>query len=314
MVQMPQKLVVDGQELAVLCFNPDHKGPPIILLHGLTHSIYAWWYDRFLWQYGRCYSLSLPGHPPATSIGSFDSSVLQPERLAALLSNAIQQLVGDQPVILMGLSTGGFAALLLAAYIPSRVQGVISLAGFAQGQLINLWGLCQWLARQGEAGQLLIKRGFHLVRLNPASINLGWASSIASPATLLRRASILQRLNTLMYPPARIFNLDILVAYFETLYQIDISTMLPNITAPTLIIQGEQDPIVPPTQGTHIARLVPQSTLVMVPHVGHVLFVEDPERYETLVGTRLAELTQSPVPGVLERSPLVNPLPVETSV
>ena len=55
------------------------------------------------------------------------------EMIVHVLTAAIRNLVGNQSVILVGHSTGGFAALAIAAHTPEIVRCVVSISGFAQG-------------------------------------------------------------------------------------------------------------------------------------------------------------------------------------
>ncbi len=47
---------------------------------------------------------------------------------------------------------------------------------------------------------------------------------------------------------------------------------LQKITVPALIIQGDSDPLILPKNGYALAHALPKSTLMMIPHMGHMLF------------------------------------------
>jgi len=49
---------------------------------------------------------------------------------------------------------------------------------------------------------------------------------------------------------------------------------LPAITAPTLVIHGESDELVPPENSRIIARAIPNATLVMIPNASHIYFTD----------------------------------------
>jgi pimeloyl-ACP methyl ester carboxylesterase len=49
---------------------------------------------------------------------------------------------------------------------------------------------------------------------------------------------------------------------------------LAGITMPTLVIHGETDDLVPPENGRIIARAIPGSQLVMIPHASHIFFTD----------------------------------------
>ena len=52
---------------------------------------------------------------------------------------------------------------------------------------------------------------------------------------------------------------------------------LPEITAPTLVIHGESDRLVPPENGRVIAERIPSARLTLIPHACHILFTDQPD-------------------------------------
>jgi pimeloyl-ACP methyl ester carboxylesterase len=50
-----------------------------------------------------------------------------------------------------------------------------------------------------------------------------------------------------------------------------------GITAPTLVVHGELDALVPPENGRIIADRIPGAELVMIPNANHVLMTDQPE-------------------------------------
>jgi len=50
-----------------------------------------------------------------------------------------------------------------------------------------------------------------------------------------------------------------------------------GITAPTLVVQGELDALVPPENGRTIAGRIPRAELVMIPNANHLLMTDQPE-------------------------------------
>ena len=63
----------------------------------------------------------------------------------------------------------------------------------------------------------------------------------------------------------------------------DRSSMLASISAPTLIITGSADELIPPTDSDAMARTIPGSVLVTLPGVGHLTNLEDPEGFNAAV-------------------------------
>jgi pimeloyl-ACP methyl ester carboxylesterase len=72
--------------------------------------------------------------------------------------------------------------------------------------------------------------------------------------------------------------------YFSRMPDIDITPMLPRITAPTLALTGDRDPVVPPAQARVIAEAVPDGThAVLEGNIGHFPFYESPTPYQNTI-------------------------------
>jgi 3-oxoadipate enol-lactonase len=65
----------------------------------------------------------------------------------------------------------------------------------------------------------------------------------------------------------------------------DLEPVLGRITAPTLVMAGEQDEAIPPAHGERIAELIPGARLTLVPGAAHLANVSRPD----LVGRLLAD-------------------------
>jgi 3-oxoadipate enol-lactonase len=60
---------------------------------------------------------------------------------------------------------------------------------------------------------------------------------------------------------------------------------LPQIQAPTLILHGENDQLIPPQNAYILHESIPGSRLVMLPHAGHMLMTDQPEAlHEAVLG------------------------------
>jgi pimeloyl-ACP methyl ester carboxylesterase len=67
----------------------------------------------------------------------------------------------------------------------------------------------------------------------------------------------------------------------------DLRPGLPRITAPTLVIVGQGDFITGPVCSEEIAAALPDAKLVVLPHCGHMIFVEQPHRFADEVSSFL---------------------------
>ncbi len=162
------EFTIEGHTIVALEYNAHKMGTPAILIHGIMSSVGFWpeeghiFHDQFHW-----YSLSLPGHYPAVFPEGFRHEDLSAEMIARVMIKAIQQLVGNQPVLLVGHSTGAFAALAVAAQAPEMVRGMISVGGFVQGKWGGLLSLLQWQARMGSFGEAMFRMNVKSGVLHP---------------------------------------------------------------------------------------------------------------------------------------------------
>jgi len=289
-------LQVEGHTLFALALNPENAGQPIILMHGIGSSPRFWSEDHatIFMEHGPCYALTLPGHYPAKFPTGLRQEMITPDMMARVLMEAIRQLVGERPVTLVGMSTGGFSALAIAASYPSLAQRVISISGFAQGKWTGVLGQSQWLVRRGPMGHALFKLLFPLGRISPARYLKTWEAFIADSRTFYTYPD----LKACVYGSYQDFiclDLDAMIQYFSVMPDIDISPILPRIAAPTLIMAGDQDPIVPPAQAQLIAGRVPQAELALIAGAGHMLFAERPAEYRRVLSEWLHRVTTSRV-------------------
>ncbi len=65
-----------------------------------------------------------------------------------------------------------------------------------------------------------------------------------------------------------------------------------NITLPTALIWGSEDTTTPLAQGENLSALIPGSTLTVLPDVGHIPMIEDPEAFHRALLEALSTLSQ----------------------
>lgn len=279
-----KRIQIEGHTIVARALNAHNGGTPIVCLHGITASVYFWTPSQItpFADLGPCHALSLPGHYPALFPAGFTASALTPEHIADVLIQAIQTLYDDRPVLLVGHSTGGFAALALAARHPKRVRALVSLAGFAQGKWHGALGLEQQLARRGPAGQWLFRMTYALNRLTRIGQRVSWAVYTPHPNRLLFTPYFAEVFNA-VYPALQHLDLKAMAQYFAVMPDVDITAWLPQIQAPVLVVTGDQDTIVPPRQARWLAEHIPTAQLEVIADAGHILTVEQHASYQHIV-------------------------------
>jgi pimeloyl-ACP methyl ester carboxylesterase len=277
---------IEDHTLTAVSLNPEAQGVPVILLHGITASVYFWSPDLVAPFMGRgpCYALSLPGHHPATFPRPWREAALTGGSIARVLTTAIRELVGDQPVMLVGHSTGGFAALAIAVHTPEIAHSVLSIAGFAHGRWIGELGKHQDWVRDGTLGQLKFKLLYTVAKTTYQLYRRATEIYVHDVQKVFAYPNIDHALRDANFPAYRKLDLRAMVTYFSRMPDIDITPLLPRITAPTLALTGDRDPVVPPAQAHVIADTVSNGTLaVLEGNIGHFPFYESPTAYQNTI-------------------------------
>ena len=276
---------IEEHHLVALSLNPEAAGEPIVFLHGLLMSVRMclWPELNFLREHGPCYALSIPGHYPATFPPDFDASLLTAETVSRLLATAIQQMFGShQRVTLIGLSLGAWTALAIAAYYPEMVSRLICVAGAAEGKKVTgsvRVGL--WLARHGALGRALDKSTIKILqrpKRHPRMWRRLWGDPGAFDAMPGREAFLEASLADFVH-----LDLEAMVAWHRAFYRLDLTPVLPRISAHALVLSGDSDPLAPPELARLIAERVPHAELVTFKGGGHVLPVECPAEFHRVV-------------------------------
>lgn len=286
-----QELQIEGHTIAVNACNEAADGLPAVFIHGILTSIHFWNEDAmsFFTERGPWYALSLPGHYPARLPSGFRRDDLAPETIARVLTAAVRQLVGDRPVLLVGHSTGGFAVLAMAAQTPELAQAVISISGFAQGRWGGPLRIMQDMARMGLPGALAFRLTNRL-----SGLNLGIFKWSTSMYTADKRAYLsypgLDSFMSVLLDSFRHTDQDAMLHYFNRMPDIDISDWLSRITAPTLVMTGDSDIIVPPQQSSLIAQQVPYAELALIQGAGHMPMAERREQYESIIANWVTDV------------------------
>lgn len=235
-------------------------GPPLILLHGFAGNLRAWdgWSDRLSDRY-RVISLDWPGHgqtPPPPP-----DADLAPEKLIGGLADAL----GLTRFALAGNSMGGAFAWRFAGAEPGRVAALILVdSGGAPGQDTQMRARFGW-ARNPAVGFLLRWAGGPLIM--GQAVRSGFADrSKITPADV--------RLADRMYRAEG--NRGVLLARMRAGFNTtDSAALLAAITAPTLLMQGEQDTLVTLAETKALAAAISGSRVKVYPGLGHVPHQED---------------------------------------
>jgi pimeloyl-ACP methyl ester carboxylesterase len=252
----------------------------MVFIHGITASIAFWVggaapvFDRF-----QCISLSLPGHYPAQFAPTVRDGDLTPEALIDALAIALREVLGGQRAHLLGYSTGGWAALGLAARAPDAVASVASVSGFLHGRWKGLLGTAQLAARWAPpAFRWTFARTGRTLAAFEANMPAYTADAAAMRAHPLYRQLI--PVNRAFFAHA---DYAAFARWFRVMPSIDISAWMGQVRAPVLLVHGDADPIVPLAQSRKAARLIAGARLVEVAGAGHFPMLERGAAYDAVM-------------------------------
>lgn len=270
-----RRLYVDGRwgQIHLRTAGAAGRAPPLLLLHPTPKS--GWIFETLMGCLAPDRQVIAPDTP---GYGASDPPPAPAaiEDLAAELLNAVESLVPDGPVDVLGYHTGSVLAAAMASLRPERVRRLIlvSLPAYdATTRAAKLAGLASWPAP--EIG------GEHLTRLwdimrrraNPA-VGADWL-----------HASFAENLRPGRRGPWG----------YAAVYGFDLIAALRAIRHPTLVLNPEDD-LWEPT-AAH-ARLIAQAQYIELPGAGHGAFELQAEELagmvERFLGSTVGTAISSP--------------------
>ncbi len=233
--------------------------PALVLLHGFGDSLLGWeaWAQDLQADF-RVVRIDLPG---AALTGSDPAGDYSDEHAVQLLLALMDQL-GLARASFIGHSMGGRIAWRFAAEQPQRVQRLVLLApdGFASPGFEY--------GKTPEFGPGLGLMAFVLPRV---AVRLSLAPAYADPGRITDEA--VDRLWHLVRAPGV---RDAMLVRLRGWVPQDPTARLGRITAPTLLLWGEQDAMIPVANAQDYLRAIPNARLVTLPGVGHLPQQEAP--------------------------------------
>ncbi len=238
-------------------YDEQGDGQPVVLLPSGAHDRHD--YDdlrALLPSRFRTISLDWPGHgesPP----GEGPASAM---RFADVAEELVERVAPDGAVVL-GNSVGGFAAARMAIRRPELVKGltIVDGGGFA-GRGVQVRAFCA-----------LMSRPWFLRRIYPRFSSFYMRSRTDAD----RRVRDVGVATTRQDP-----GLQAVCELWRSFAspEHDLRAQAPSISAPTLLVWGRRDPVIPLRIGRKAAAAIPGAELVVL-DTGHVPHASDPEGF-----------------------------------
>ncbi|MEM7267948.1 MAG: alpha/beta fold hydrolase [Pseudomonadota bacterium] len=161
------------------------------------------------------------------------------------------------------LSQGSGVAAAFAARNPERVSGLLVMGGFAQGRAMRT---SQKEREQAKALKAMMTAGWDD---EPPSLRDLLAEMIIPSASLEERRIYAEDMRKVISPENMGKFRDVIDGY-------DVTDLLPQVTAPSLIIHSRGDRMQPIEQGRKLAAGIPNSRFLPLDSNDHVLTVNEP--------------------------------------
>ena len=180
-----------------------------------------------------------------------------------------------RPAAIFGHSHGGLVALRVALNHPELVRRIVLVSTTAGDGSQDPWGWRRVLGRPLIVGGAPTRD--EVLRTSKAI----WAGSLADPA---RAGAIFGALPDKKW----LVSVERLAALPKESNGLDLREKLDHIRAPTLILQGAKDPIVPVEAAEVLRQRLVGSELVVFENSGHFPMLEEPTKFRNVVAEFLA--------------------------
>ena len=258
---------------AKLYWDEQGRGEPVLLIMGLGYPSSLWHRSRpVLSQYFRTVAFDNRG------VGLSDVPP-GPYGIATMAADAAAVLdaAGVSRAHIFGVSMGGMIAQEFALQYPARTRSLILGCTSPGGPLA--------VRAERKVSDILMARGMTLAQAREAI--LPYIYDAATPREKIEEDVSLRR----RWLPS----LEGYTAQLQGILAWEGYSRITQITAPTLVIHGKSDALVPPGNGELIASLIPGAKLVLIEQASHLFLTDQTQAaHETILKFLLSHALEEP--------------------
>jgi len=253
----------DGAEVSYQIEGPP-RAPVLVLVSSLGTTMALWDAQMSaLSAYFRVLRFDLPGHGRSSA----PPGPYSVEQLGANLVALLDALSVDRASC-CGVSLGGIIGMWLAAHHPERVDRLVLAATAPVLGPASAWtDRAATVRHQGTA--VLVD-----------SLVLRWFTADYREREQAVVAAVAEMITSC--------DAEGYAGCCEAIATMDQRASLADITAPTLVVAGSHDPVVPPSAGLELAEAVPGATFCALPDAAHLVNLVRPDRFGDLLVEHLA--------------------------
>jgi 3-oxoadipate enol-lactonase len=249
-----------------LSYDRAGDGPPLLLIMGMSGTKHHWG-ESLLEQLRRDFDTIVYDHRDAgdsTRTGQPFTIVDLAEDAAGLLA-----ALDLDSAHVMGISMGGMIAQELVLAHPDRLRSLTLGCTYCggEGSVLASEAVMRKLAEAMTSGD------------RERAIRASWEVNV-SPSFAANEDAWVRFLATGMRYGLAV---EVIMRQMQAIAGHDTSARLPGVGTPTLVVHGTLDELLPVQNGHMIAGLMPDSRLEILEGIGHMFFLEQPERTAGLV-------------------------------
>ncbi|OFX32378.1 MAG: hypothetical protein A2Z07_08885 [Armatimonadetes bacterium RBG_16_67_12] len=250
-------------------YRVDGSGPPVLLIHGLGAFLESWsWTVPALRDHYTTIAFDFPGFGLSDAL----DEAYTPEGAAAF-TLAFMDALAVRRAVLVGSSLGGTIATMVAGTAPDRCAALVlvSPAGFDVDAT-----LMARLATLPLVGEMFIG----VIRRSPRmGVRNAFIKRGQIPPQLIEAAQRYFRLGAAGRSCLRVVRATVGMSGIRPEIIGEVRTLASRITAPTLIIWGTRDRVVPPAHAVVAVRTIPDARVHLLDGAGHVPYIEDADAF-----------------------------------
>ncbi|MHA1143579.1 MAG: alpha/beta fold hydrolase [Candidatus Helarchaeota archaeon] len=251
-------------------------GMPVVFIHGFLGS--SWLFEAQIEHFSKNYRAIAIDHLGHGKSDKPEEEQYKLSDLAKYLDEVLQQIVGDEKIVLAGHSMGGMISLIYATTpdFARRLRGLILMS--TAPKLQNP-GLIKYI-EDIDAGNLkIVERD----SVSTILVDLCFHRSYKRAHKDLVKEFIDLTLENKEFVGVRTMH-SIVLDY-------NVEDKLKTISVPTLILTGDKDIFILPKESELMNELIPNSKLVKFsPKIGHMIQFEAREEYHKAVDEFLQQI------------------------
>lgn len=231
----------------------------LVLIHGSGGCAQRWNYQiaYFTRKGHEVVAVDLPGHGRTPGPGRREISAY-----ADYVEDLLREKGTARPVI-GGHSMGGAIALTMALRSPQAYSGLVLVGTGARLRVLPT--IFEAITSNFDAATELMARNVY--------------SPTVPPSELKRAIKQLREVDP-----------DVLYGDFEACDHFDIMGEIGRITTPALVVVGAEDVMTPVKYAEYLRANLPNATMEIIQNAGHMVMIEQPDKFNAVVARFLSEL------------------------